>query len=269
MIDPDHLRLSIVRQCQLVSIARSTHYYTGKGESALNLELMRVIDEQYLLTPWYGSRQLARHLRRQGYAVDRERVRRLMRKMGLTAIYRKPKTSKPDTGHRIYPYLLRKVRVDRPNQAWCADITYIPMHRGFLYLVVIMDWATRTGLSWRLSNTLDSEFCIEALEEALAKYGTQTSRSTDFHGRQGPVDGQRLHRAPVALSQIRVRLPARPPRWAPGLPDHRYVAALLQRGSTSLEPRRRPDADGGVHSARGGLTDLMGPPRNKKPGRGA
>ena len=179
MIDPDHLRLSIVRQCELVSIARSSHYYTGKGESALNLELMRVIDEQYLFTPWYGSRQMARHLRRQGYGVGRERIRRLMRKMGLTAIYQKPKTSKPDTGHRIYPYLLRNVRIDRPNQVWCADITYIPMHRGFLYLVVIMDWASRTALSWRLSNTLDSDFCTEALEEALAKYGSPEIFNTD------------------------------------------------------------------------------------------
>ena len=126
MIEPDHSRLSIVRPCQLVSIARSSHYYAGKGESPLNLALMRLIDEQYLRTPWYGSRQMARHLRRQGYAARRKRIGRLLRFMGLSAIYRKPKTSKPHPAHKIYPYLLRDLRIDRPNHVWCADITYIP-----------------------------------------------------------------------------------------------------------------------------------------------
>ena len=163
MIEANHPRLSIVRQCQLVSIARSSHYYVGQGESSQNLALMRLIDAQYLRTPWYGSRQLARHLRRQGYGVGRKRIRRLMRQMGLTAIYRKPRTSMPNPAHKIYPYLLRDLRIDQPNHVWCADITYIPMHRGFQYLVVIMDWATRTALSWRLSNTLDSDFCVEGL----------------------------------------------------------------------------------------------------------
>lgn len=179
MVTPDHPQLSIVRQCELVSIARSSHYYVGKGESALNLKLMRLIDEQYLRTPWYGARQMARHLRRQGYGVGRKRIRRLMLQMGLSAIYRKPRTSKPHAAHRIYPYLLRDVRIDRANQVWCADITFIPMQRGFQYLVAIMDWATRTVLSWRLSNTLDSDFCTEALEEALAQYGTPEIFNTD------------------------------------------------------------------------------------------
>ena len=137
---------------------------------------MRLIDAQYLRTPWYGSRQMARHLRRQGYGVGRKRIRRLM---GLTAIYRKPRTSKPNPAHRIYPYLLRDLRIDRPNHVWSADITFIPMRRGFQYLVVIMDWATRTALSWRLSNTLDSDFCVEALQEALAKYGSPEIFNTD------------------------------------------------------------------------------------------
>ena len=179
MIDADHPRLSVARQCVLVSISRSFHYYTPKGESALNVQLMRLIDEQYLSTPWYGARQMARHLRRQGYAARRKRIGRLMRLMGLSAIDRKPKTSKPHPAHKIYPYLLRDLRIDRPNHVWCADITYIPMQRGFQYLVVIMDWATRTVLSWRLSNTLDSDFCVEALEEALAKYGTPEIFNTD------------------------------------------------------------------------------------------
>ena len=179
MITPDHPGLSIVRQCELVNIGRSSHYYTGKGESAFNLQLMRLIDEQFLHTPWYGSRQMARYLRRQGYHVGRKRIRRLMRKMGLTPIYQEPRTSKSHPGHWIYPYLLRNVQIYRPNHVWCADISYIPMQRGFQYLVVIMDWATRTALSWRLSNTADSDFCIEALEEALAKYGSPEIFNTD------------------------------------------------------------------------------------------
>jgi len=179
MIDPNHPRLSIVRQCALMSISRSTYYYTGKGESEKNLSLMREIDEQYLKTPWYGSRQMARHFRRQGYEIGRKRVRRLMRKMGLTAVYQKPRTSKPHPEHRIYPYLLRDLSITQPNHVWCSDITYIPMRRGFLYLVAIMDWATRTVLSWRLSNTLDHRFCVEALQEAMAMYDKPEIFNTD------------------------------------------------------------------------------------------
>lgn len=179
MINANHPWLSIVRQCDLVCIARSSYYYEAKGENALNLDLMRVIDEQFMETPWYGSRQMARHLRRLGYPVRRKRIRRLMRKMGLAAIYQAPRTSQPHPEHRIYPYLLRGMTIDRPNQVWCADITYIPMHRGFLYLVAIMDWATRKALSWRLSNTMDTEFCVEALEEALARYGAPEIFNTD------------------------------------------------------------------------------------------
>jgi putative transposase len=178
-IDSKHPRLSVVRQCELVGIARSSYYYEGKGESPLNLMLMRQIDEQFMETPWYGSRQMARHLRRQGHNASRKRVQRLMRKMGLVAIYQAPRTSQPHPEHRIYPYLLRDVAVERPNHVWCADITYIPMRRGFLYLVAIMDWATRSVLSWRLSNTLDTVFCVEALEEAIHRYGKPEIFNTD------------------------------------------------------------------------------------------
>ena len=152
---------------------------------------MRLIDEQYLRTPWYGARQMARHLRRQGYGVGRKRIRRLMLQMGLSAIYRKPRTSKPHAAHRIYPYLLRDVRIDRANQVWCADITFIPMQRGFQYLVAIMDWATRTVLSWRLSNTQDSDFCTEALGG-----GPGAVRHTgDLQHRPGlPIHQRGLHR---------------------------------------------------------------------------
>ncbi len=179
MIDPNHPRLSIVRQCELVSISRSSFYYEGKGESLLNLQLMRVIDEQFLETPYYGSRQMTRHLKRQGYCIGRKRIRRLMRKMGLTPIYQKPRTSEPHPEHRIYPYLLRDVPIERPDHVWCADVTYIPMRRGFLYLVAIMDWASRKVLSWRLSNSLDASFCVEALEEALRRFGPPQIFNTD------------------------------------------------------------------------------------------
>ncbi len=184
MIEPGHPQLSIARQCELVSISRSGFYHRPVGGSRhasnpLNLELMRLIDAQFLETPWYGSRQMARHLRREGYAVGRKRVRRLMAKMSLAPIYQRPRTSTPRPEHRVFPYLLRDAVIDHPNQVWCADITYLPMRRGFLYLVAVMDWATRKVLSWRVSNTLDVEFCLEALEEALARFGRPEIFNTD------------------------------------------------------------------------------------------
>ena len=166
-------------QCGLLSISRSSFYYAPKGESAENLELMRRIDELFLKYPFYGSRQMVRQLWREGVRVGRHRVRRLMRLMGLEAIYQAPRTSDPHPAHRIYPYLLRRMVIDRPNQVWCADITYIPVQRGFLYLVAIMDWATRHVLAWRLSNTMDTRFCVEALNEALANYGKPEIFNTD------------------------------------------------------------------------------------------
>ena len=179
MIDTNHPRLSIVRQCELVRISRSSFYFEGKGESLLNLQLMRVLDEQFLEAPYYGSRQMTRHLKRQGYCVSRKRIRRLMRKMGLTPIYQKPRTSEPHPEHRIYPYLLRDVAIECPDHAWCADVTYIPMRRGFLYLVAIMDWYSRKVLAWRLANSLDASFCVEALEDALQRFGPPAVFNTD------------------------------------------------------------------------------------------
>jgi putative transposase len=179
LVDRGHARLSITRQCELVGISRSSFYYEGVGESDFNLALMCVIDREFLDQPYYGSRQMARRLRRMGYRIGRKRVRRLMRKMGLSAVYCAPKTSDPHPQHRVYPYLLRDVVIERPNHVWCADITYIPMKRGFLYLVAVMDWATRAVLSWRLSNTMHSDFCVEALEEALARYGKPEIFNTD------------------------------------------------------------------------------------------
>lgn len=179
MIDPDHQRLSIRRQCELVSISRASFYRQPAAESPENLELMRIIDEAFMEMPWYGSRQMARHLRRQGWCVGRKRVRRLMRKIGLSPIYQVPKTSAPHPQHRIYPYLLRHLAIERPDQVWCADVTYIPMRRGFLYLVAIMDWFSRKVLAWRLSNTMDVDFCVAALEEAIERFGPPDIFNTD------------------------------------------------------------------------------------------
>lgn len=179
LVEHDHPRLSIVQQCKLLEISRSSAYYEATGESDLNLRLMKLIDEQFLETPFYGARQMARYLRRQGYDVNRKRVQRLMQKMGLSAIYQKPNTSKPHPEHRTYPYLLKGLNISEPNQVWCADVTYIPMRKGFLYLVAVMDWHSRKVLSWRLSNTLDADFCVAALREALAKYGKPAIFNTD------------------------------------------------------------------------------------------
>jgi putative transposase len=179
MVEAEHPKLPIVRQCQLLSISRSSYYEAGAGESEFNLAMMRLIDEQFLQTPWYGSRQMARHLRRLGHEVGRKRVKRLMATMGLEAVYQRPKTTVANPEHKIWPYLLRNKVIDQPNQVWCADITYIPMRHGFLYLVAVMDWASRKVLSWRLSNTMDVEFCIDALREALTTYGRPDIFNTD------------------------------------------------------------------------------------------
>ena len=181
MIEPGHPGLSVARQCALVSISRSSFCCQPAGETAENLALMRLIDAQFLETPWYGSRLLARLVRRDGHEVGRKRVGRLMAIMGLVPIYQRPRTTVPSPEHRIWPYLLRGMVIDRPNQVWRTDLTYIPMRRGFLYLVAVMDWATRKVLSWRVSNTMDVEFCVEALQEALARFG----RPEIFNSDQG------------------------------------------------------------------------------------
>jgi len=179
MIAPDRPCLSLSRQCRLLSISRSSFYDAPKGESPENLALMRRLDEVFLKYPFYGSRQMVRQLRQDGISAGRHRVRRLMRLMGLETIYQAPRTSTPHPQHRIYPYLLRNLPVVRSDHVWCADITYIPVRRGFLYLIAIMDWATRHVLAWRLSNTMDAGFCVEALNEAMAKYGKPEIFNTD------------------------------------------------------------------------------------------
>ena len=193
-----HPSLSVVRQCRLLGISRSGLYYQPKGVSEEDLGLMELIDRQYL-APFYGSRKVVAWLKSQGKWVNRKRIRRLMRMMGLKAIYRRPRTSQPAAGHRVYPYLLRGMEITRPNQVWAADITYIPMARGFLYLVAVIDWYSRYVLSWRLSNTLDTGFCIEALEEALKKgrpeifntdQGSQFTGLLERHGIKVSMDGK-------------------------------------------------------------------------------
>ncbi|MGB7433177.1 MAG: IS3 family transposase [Ahrensia sp.] len=179
MIEPDQPNLSVTKQCALLSISRSSFYYDLKGETDLNLDLMRKIDKQFLETPFFGVRQMTWHLRNEDHLVNEKRIRRLMRLMGLMPIYQKPNTSKAAKGHKIYPYLLRGLRVARPNQVWCSDITYLPMRRGFLYLVAIMDWHTRKVLSWRISNTLEAGFCVDALNEAIHKFGPPEMMNTD------------------------------------------------------------------------------------------
>lgn len=179
MIKNNQEGLSVSRQCKLLSISRSTCYYKPKGESIENLNLMKKIDDIYLSHPFYGSRQMSTHLIREGYLASRHKIRRLMKVMGISAIYQKPNTSKKNIAHKIYPYLLKDKIIDISNDVWCADITYIPMKRGFMYLVAIMDWSSKKVLAWRLSNTLDTGFCISALEEALYYYGTANIFNTD------------------------------------------------------------------------------------------
>jgi len=181
MIDRSHSKLSLSAQCQVLQLSRASLYYRPKGESAETLALMRRIDELFMQYPFYGSRQIVRHLAREGVRVGRHRVRRLMRLMGVQAVYQAPRTSQPHPEHRTYPYLLRDLAIIRANHVWCTDITYVPMQRGFLYLVAVMDWATRKVLAWKLSNTMDTGFCVEALDDALADHG----RPEIFNSDQG------------------------------------------------------------------------------------
>jgi len=168
LIEPGHIAVSISRQCELLGLSRAGYYYRQQGESQLNQRLMNLIDEQYTRMPFYGVEKMTAWLIRQGFRVNPKRVRRLMRLMGLEAIYPKRNLSMSSAEHKKYPYLLRDLEIDHPDQVWCADITYIKMAQGFLYLVAIMDWYSRYVLGWRLSNTLDTQFCLEALECALA-----------------------------------------------------------------------------------------------------
>jgi len=216
MIDKTH-ELSVTRQCQILELPRSTAYYTPQPESPENLALMRRIDELHLELPFAGARMLRDLLRQENIRAGRKRIGRLMAKMGIEALYRKPNTSKKGPGHKIYPYLLRNLTIDRPNQVWASDITYIPMRRGFVYLVAVVDWFSRKVLSWRVSNTLTTDFCLDAVREAIHRYGTpeifntdQGSQftSTDFtkllkdHGIKISMDGKGCWRDNVFVERL-------------------------------------------------------------------
>ena len=171
--------LSIIRQCELLDLPRSTFYHVPEPVSEADLALMKLIDRCHMELPFYGSRRIVDWLGDEGYLVNRKRVQRLMRTMGIVAVYPKKNLSRANQAHRVYPYLLRNLNIDRPNQVWATDITYLPMARGFVYLVAVIDWYSRRVLSWRLSNTLDSQFCVDALEDAIAKYGAPEIFNTD------------------------------------------------------------------------------------------
>lgn len=178
MIDPGE-KLSVVRQCELLEVARSSYYYQPRPMPEADLEMMGKIDTIHLARPFLGSRRIADELADDGLSVNPKRVQRLMRLMGITALYPKPRTSRPAPGHRIYPYLLPGMTIDRPNQVWSTDITYVPMAHGFLYLVAIMDWYSRKVLTWRLSNTMETGFCVNALADALHNHGRPEIFNTD------------------------------------------------------------------------------------------
>lgn len=180
-IEPNHPRLSIARQCELIGLPRASYYRDAAGaeETAENLALMRLIDEEYTRHPFYGSRQMRNWLRRQGYKVNRKRVQRLMRKMGLVSVAPKPNTSRPAPQHKVYPYLLRGLEITRANQVWCSDITYIRLAKGFVYLTAVMDWHSRYVLAWEVSVTMEEAFCVSALQSALRRHGRPEIFNTD------------------------------------------------------------------------------------------
>src|SRR6267142_964084 len=179
LVDRDHRAPSIRRQCALLGVARSGVYRPLRAANDNDLALRRRLDELYTAWPFLGSRRMTAMLRAEGHLINRKRVQRLMRRMGIAALGPKPRTTKPAPGHKIFPYLLRNLAIDRPNHVWAADITYIPIGRGFLYLVAVIDWASRAVLAWRLSNTMDTAFCVSALEEALARFGRPDIFNTD------------------------------------------------------------------------------------------
>lgn len=203
-MDREHPEISVRRQCELLGVNRSGLYYEPAGESEENRVLLRLLDEQYTRTPFYGSRKMTEWLATQGYAVNRKRVARLMEVLGIQAVYPKPKLSQPGEGHRIYPYLLRGVTVERINQVWSADITYIRMAEGFGYLVAVMDWFSRYVLSWSLSSTMEVEFCVEALKQALRR-----GRPDIFNSDQGSQFTSEKFTGVLAARQIAISMDGR------------------------------------------------------------
>jgi putative transposase len=238
MIDPEHT-LPLTQQSRIVGISRSSLYYKTVPISERDLELMRLIDEIHLKYPFYGSRRIRNELRDLGHDVGRGHVSTLMKKMGIMALYQKPRLSVPHPDHKVYPYLLRGVEISRANHCWAADITYLPMARGFCYLVAIMDWASRRVLAWRLSNTLDASFCTEALEEAIMKYGTPEIFNSD----QGSQFTSEAFTEILDTHSIRISMDSRG-RWMDNVFVERlwksvkYEEVYLKSYSTLAEARR-------------------------------
>ena len=245
-LDRDHPDLSVRRQCAMLGIARSGVYRLPRPANDDDLLLIRRIDELFTRWPFLGSRRMTAMLRAAGQTINRKRVRRLMRRMGIAALGPKPRTSKPAPGHRIYPYLLRDVTVERANQVWAADITYIPIGRGFLYLVAVMDWSTRAVLSWRLSNTMDVSFCVSVLEEALARFGRPEIFNTD----QGSQFTSAAFTGVLAAAGIRISMDGRG-RWM----DNVFIERLW-RSLKHEDVYLQGYADG--HEAKVGIAKWIG-----------
>ena len=204
MIDPGNTMIPMRRQCDLLGLARSSYYYSSHRDDSYNLQVMNLIDEQFTRTPFYGVERMTAWLHRQGEEVNRKRVRRLMRLMGLEAVYPKPRLSLSNQAHKTYPYLLRNLTIDHPDQVWCADITYIRMLHGFVYLVAIMDWYSRSVLSWEVSTTLDTSFCLSALEKAL-----KASHPEIFNTDQGSQFTSREFTGRLEKDAIRISMDSR------------------------------------------------------------
>ena len=246
MLERDHARLSIRRQCVLLGLARSGVYRHGQAANDDNdLAVMRRLDELFLAHPFLGSRRMAAMLRAEGRPINRKRVQRLMRLMGIVALGPKPRTSRPAPGHKIYPYLLRDLVIDRANQVWAADITYLPMQRGFLYLVAIIDWASRAVLAWRLSNSMDVSFCLDALDEAFARFG----KPEIFNSDQGSQFTSTVFTGRLEAAGIRISMDGRG-RWL----DNVFVERLW-RSLKYEEVHLKAYADGG--EARAGISAWM------------
>ena len=256
MIDRGH-DLPISKQAKALNISRGSVYYLPRPVSAADLAIMRRLDELHLEFPFAGSRMLRGLLAAEGCRIGRRHVKTLMRRMGIEALYRRPRTTKPELGHKIYPYLLRGMAIARPNQVWAMDITYIPMARGFVYLAVVLDWFSRRVLSWRLSITMEAAFCVETLEDALARHGkpdifntdqgsqftepglhrrARRQRHRDQHGRQGRLARQRVRRAAVAQRQIRGGVSAGLRQRQRGPRFDRPLLRLLQSPPAAFEP---------------------------------
>jgi len=252
-LDREHPDLSIRRQCAMLGIARSSVYRPTGAANDNELALLRRIDELFTRWPFLGSRRMTALLRAEGQTINRKRVQRLMRRMGIAALGPKPRTTKPALGHRIYPYLLREVTVERANQVWAADITYIPIGRGFLYLVAVMDWSSRAVLSWRLSNTMDVSFCVSALEEALARFGRPEIFNTD----QGSQFTSAAFTDALTAAGIRISMDGRG-RWM----DNVFIERLW-RSLKHEDIYLQAYADG--HEAKAGIGTWIGFYNNSRP----